>query len=76
MVGEGTTQILGGGTDRYRKGGSSKYHIIKKCQNAFRLVVCMCFLSTTGIQCLVADGPLVLGLSVWSDSGSKQHCGV
>lgn len=29
--------------------------------------VCI-FLFTVGIQCLVADGPQVLGLSLWSDS--------
>lgn len=34
------------------------------------------FPSTAGIQHLIADGPQVLGSSVWSDSGSEQHCGV
>ena len=33
------------------------------------------FLSTAGIQCLVADGPQVLGSSAWSESGSYQQLG-
>lgn len=49
----------------------------QKMQNTLRFVgsVCM-FLSTSGIQCLVADCPQVLGSSVWSNSGTKQHCGM
>lgn len=33
------------------------------------------FLSTAGIQCLVADGPQVLGSYAWSESGSYQQLG-
>lgn len=34
------------------------------------------FLFTTGIQCLVADCPQVLGLSLWSESRTKQQGGL
>lgn len=33
-------------------------------------------LFTTGIQCLVADCPQILGLSLWSESWTKQQRGL
>lgn len=63
---------LGEETQRCRKAGTN--HLKKKRIQLGLQVVC--FLSTTAIQCLVADCPQVLGSSLWFKSGSKQNCGM
>lgn len=46
-----------------------------KMEKSLRATGCR-FLFTIGIQCLVADGPQVLGLSLWFYSGTKQQSGL
>lgn len=54
--------------ETHRVIGTEKQNIFRRVESLYEA------LSTIAIQCLVADGPWVLGSPLWTYSRSEQHC--